>query len=135
MKDVRLVTYRSGAPKGLAYVEYEDEQTASQAVMKVDGLMIGDHTISVDISNPPERRMSKKDEDFIPSLGSGKKETEIRGKARTQVSLVPRSLKNPPVSAKPTSAAAKSDEKSPSNEQSSSGKSNSDFRKILLGIK
>jgi hypothetical protein len=45
--------------------------------MKVDGLMIGDHTISVDISNPPERRMSKKDEDFIPSLGSGKKETEM----------------------------------------------------------
>lgn len=25
VKDVRLVTYRSGAPKGLAYVEFVDE--------------------------------------------------------------------------------------------------------------
>lgn len=119
IKDVRLVTYRSGAPKGLAYVEYEDEQTATQAVMKVDGLVIGDHTISVAISNPPQRKLPKKDDDYIPSLGGGKKETEIRGKARTQVSLLPRSVKT-------------------LNEQSKnidSGKSNDDFRKMLLGIK
>lgn len=44
--------------------------------MKVDGLMIGDHTISVAISNPPERKMSMKDDEFVPSLGGGKKETE-----------------------------------------------------------
>jgi hypothetical protein len=56
---------------------YSTETALELGLGKVDGLMIGDHTISVDISNPPERRMSKKDEDFIPSLGSGKKETEM----------------------------------------------------------
>ena len=28
IKDVRLVTYKSGQPKGLAYVEYVDEVSA-----------------------------------------------------------------------------------------------------------
>ena len=53
------------------------QQCAAQAVMKVDGMMIGDHTISVAISNPPERKAQKKDDQFIPSLGGGKKETEM----------------------------------------------------------
>ena len=35
LKDVRLVTYRSGAPKGLAYVEYEDEVSESRDVSKI----------------------------------------------------------------------------------------------------
>ncbi|CAC5388461.1 SART3 [Mytilus coruscus] len=136
LKDVRLVTYRSGAPKGLAYVEYENENEATQAVMKTDGLAIGEHTISVAISCPPDRRPQK--DQFIPSLGSGKKETDIRGKARTQVSLLPRALKtggtassNEKSSSKSSSAAT--NEKPGSKEQS--GKSNDDFRKMLLGIK
>lgn len=53
------------------------QQSAAQAVLKTDGLMIGEHAISVAISNPPERKMQKKDEEFIPSLGGGKKETEM----------------------------------------------------------
>jgi hypothetical protein len=35
LKDVRLVTYRSGAPKGLAYVEYEDEVSENRDVSKL----------------------------------------------------------------------------------------------------
>lgn len=45
-------------------------------MLKTDGLMIGEHAISVAISNPPQRKMPLKDEEFVPSLGGGKKETE-----------------------------------------------------------
>ncbi|XP_071179062.1 squamous cell carcinoma antigen recognized by T-cells 3-like isoform X1 [Mytilus edulis] len=136
LKDVRLVTYRSGAPKGLAYVEYENENEATQAVMKTDGLAIGEHTISVAISCPPDRRPQK--DQFVPSLGSGKKETEVRGKARTQVSLLPRALKTAGATSSnekslSKSSAAATNEKPGSKEQS--GKSNDDFRKMLLGNK
>ncbi|CAG2237410.1 SART3 [Mytilus edulis] len=143
LKDVRLVTYRSGAPKGLAYVEFENETEATQAVMKTDGLAIGEHTISVAISCPPDRRPQK--DQFVPSLGSGKKETEVRGKARTQVSLLPRALKTAGAassnekslskssSSSAAAAAAAANEKPGSKEQS--GKSNDDFRKMLLGNK
>jgi len=35
LKDVRIVTYRNGSPKGLAYVEYEDEVRDQHSVMSV----------------------------------------------------------------------------------------------------
>ncbi|PIO27567.1 hypothetical protein AB205_0194100 [Aquarana catesbeiana] len=56
---IRLVTNRSGKPKGLAYVEYENEAQASQAVIKLNGTKIKDHTIQVAISNPPMRKHSE----------------------------------------------------------------------------
>ena len=40
LKDVRLVTYRSGAPKGLAYVEYEDEVSENRDVSKLYTIQI-----------------------------------------------------------------------------------------------
>ncbi|XP_076006887.1 spliceosome associated factor 3, U4/U6 recycling protein [Genypterus blacodes] len=90
VKDVRLVTYRSGKPRGLAYVEFADEAQASQAVLKMDGTDVEDNKITVAISNPPRRNMA----------GSSKSMTDImsrqvygaRGRGRTQVSMVPRSL-------------------------------------------
>jgi RNA recognition motif-containing protein len=50
-----VVTYRNGKSKGLAYVEFEDEQSASNALMQTDNMLIGEHQISVAISNPPKR--------------------------------------------------------------------------------
>uniref|UniRef100_A0A2I2Y2P4 Spliceosome associated factor 3, U4/U6 recycling protein n=1 Tax=Gorilla gorilla gorilla TaxID=9595 RepID=A0A2I2Y2P4_GORGO len=41
---------------GLAYVEYENESQASQAVMKMDGMTIKENIIKVAISNPPQRK-------------------------------------------------------------------------------
>ena len=35
MKDVRIVTHKSGAPKGLAYIEYEDEVILQTDLVKV----------------------------------------------------------------------------------------------------
>lgn len=55
------------------------QQDAAKAVVKTDGLRIGDHEIEVAISNPPQRGtpLNVRDEtSFTPSLGGGKKETE-----------------------------------------------------------
>uniref|UniRef100_A0A3B4YS52 Spliceosome associated factor 3, U4/U6 recycling protein n=1 Tax=Seriola lalandi dorsalis TaxID=1841481 RepID=A0A3B4YS52_SERLL len=60
IKEVRLVTYRSGKPKGLAYVEFADEIQASQAVLKMDSMEVEGNKITVAISNPPRRNMMDK---------------------------------------------------------------------------
>ena len=51
------------------------QDAAAQAVLKTDGLQIGDHMISVAISNPPQRKQPLSQQ--TPSLGGGKKETEM----------------------------------------------------------
>uniref|UniRef100_A0A672P5G3 Spliceosome associated factor 3, U4/U6 recycling protein n=1 Tax=Sinocyclocheilus grahami TaxID=75366 RepID=A0A672P5G3_SINGR len=93
VKAIRLITNRSGKPKGLAYVEYENEAQASQAVLKMDGTMLENFTLSVAISNPPSRKMEDK---AAPSriLGAAmmRQPQGARGKGRTQISLLPRSL-------------------------------------------
>lgn len=40
LKEVRLITYRNGHSKGLAFVEFEDEASAAKALVKTDGKMI-----------------------------------------------------------------------------------------------
>ncbi|KAM3868135.1 squamous cell carcinoma antigen recognized by T-cells 3 [Diretmus argenteus] len=93
VKDVRLVTYRSGKPKGLAYVEFADEAQASHAVLKMDGTVMEGNTISVAISNPPRRNAKDKPGSsgslaaMMPRQAYGS-----RGRGRTQLSLLPRSL-------------------------------------------
>ena len=55
------------------------QQDATKALLKTDGLLIGENEISVAISNPPTRKAPMGDRDetsFIPTLGGGKKETE-----------------------------------------------------------
>ncbi|XP_051520916.1 squamous cell carcinoma antigen recognized by T-cells 3 [Myxocyprinus asiaticus] len=93
VRAIRLVTNRSGKPKGLAYVEFENETQASQAVLKMDGTMLENFTLSVAISNPPSRKMEDK---AMPSrvLGGAmpRQPQGARGKGRTQISLLPRSL-------------------------------------------
>uniref|UniRef100_A0AAV2MSC0 Spliceosome associated factor 3, U4/U6 recycling protein n=1 Tax=Knipowitschia caucasica TaxID=637954 RepID=A0AAV2MSC0_KNICA len=94
IKEVRLVTYRSGKPKGLAYVEFANESQASQAVIKLDGTEVDGNKISVAISNPPRRNTmdkpgsSRASADMMPP----RQFHGARGKGRTQLSLLPRSL-------------------------------------------
>ncbi|KAK5871462.1 hypothetical protein PBY51_004344 [Eleginops maclovinus] len=130
VKDIRLVTYRSGKPKGLAYVEFADDTQASQAVLKMDGLDIGENKICVAISNPPRRNVMDRPGmdrmDLMPRQVFG-----ARGRGRTQLSLLPRSLhrqseplskvKNGTVEAAGTSSAGET-----------KPLSNSDFAKMLL---
>uniref|UniRef100_A0A674MDT1 Spliceosome associated factor 3, U4/U6 recycling protein n=1 Tax=Takifugu rubripes TaxID=31033 RepID=A0A674MDT1_TAKRU len=132
IRDVRLVTYRSGKPKGLAYVEFAEETHASQAVLKMDGTVIDGNTISVAISNPPRRNMDKPGSgrplDPIPRQVYG-----ARGKGRTQLSMVPRSLHRQNLPANNvengTSAAASA---STSATAETKSLSNSDFARMLL---
>ncbi|XP_045314188.1 squamous cell carcinoma antigen recognized by T-cells 3 isoform X1 [Leopardus geoffroyi] len=135
VKDIRLVTNRAGKPKGLAYVEYESESQASQAVLKMDGMTIKENVIKVAISNPPQRKVPEKPEArrgpggaLVPRQIYG-----ARGKGRTQLSLLPRALQRPgapaaqaengpaPRPAVTTSAATEAPKMS-----------NADFAKLLL---
>ena len=64
-------------------MDFEDEQSASKALEQMDGMLIGENQISVEISNPPKRKepgsfgaapsaeTAKKSEAVTSSLGSG----------------------------------------------------------------
>ncbi|XP_015268716.1 PREDICTED: squamous cell carcinoma antigen recognized by T-cells 3 isoform X2 [Gekko japonicus] len=105
VKEIRLVTNRAGKPKGLAYVEFENETQASQAVLKMDGLTIKDHVIKVAISNPPTRRFQERSEAAGrgPQAPFPRQIYGSRGKGRTQLSMVPRALQR---QSNPTAKAA-----------------------------
>ncbi|KAF3695804.1 Squamous cell carcinoma antigen recognized by T-cells 3 [Channa argus] len=135
IKDVRMVTYRSGKPKGLAYVEFSDESQASQAVLKLDGMEIEGNKISVAISNPPSRNMmdrpasSRPSTDLMPRQVYGS-----RGKGRTQLSLLPRSLhrQSALVSKVENGTVAEQVPATESATEETRPLSNSDFAKMLL---
>ncbi|NXW67907.1 SART3 protein, partial [Hirundo rustica] len=135
VKDIRLVTNRAGKPKGLAYVEYESEAQASQAVLKMDGLTVKDHVIKVMISNPPLRKLPERPEPGRASLALTPRQVYgARGKGRTQLSMVPRALQrqsNPVAKAEngmvQNSPAASSDPPAEPKKMS-----NADFAKMLL---
>ncbi|KAI0983671.1 hypothetical protein GJ496_002048 [Pomphorhynchus laevis] len=56
LKDVRVVTYKNGNSKGLAYIEYTTAKEASKALIKTDGMQIKELKISVAVSNTPARK-------------------------------------------------------------------------------
>uniref|UniRef100_A0A8C0PIF4 Spliceosome associated factor 3, U4/U6 recycling protein n=2 Tax=Canis lupus TaxID=9612 RepID=A0A8C0PIF4_CANLF len=135
VKDIRLVTNRAGKPKGLAYVEYENESQASQAVLKMDGMTIKENVIKVAISNPPQRKVPEKPE-TKKAPGGGMVPRQIygaRGKGRTQLCLLPRALQRPS-----TTAAQAENGPAPQPAVTTSAAteapkmSNADFAKLLL---
>lgn len=151
LKGVRLVTYRNGHSKGIAYVEYANETSATVALVQTDGMTMGNQTLQVAISNPPARgyrQQGKEDaaEDGqqrtqyplasqVASLGGGPKETGLRGRGRTQVSLMPRALQqrsSTAVTKKPEPKQEQPMEVSGSSSEGSKGLSNEDFRSMLL---
>lgn len=72
LKDIRVVTFRNGHSKGNAYVEYEDEISANEAVNKLDGTLIDGRNIKVAISNPvASKNEQKKDFKDTSILGGG----------------------------------------------------------------
>ncbi|XP_045697651.1 squamous cell carcinoma antigen recognized by T-cells 3 isoform X3 [Phyllostomus hastatus] len=135
VKDIRLVTNRAGKPKGLAYVEYENESQASQAVMKMDGMTIKENVIKVAISNPPQRKGPEKPEarkgpggPMVPRQMYG-----ARGKGRTQLSLLPRALQRPsPAAAQAENGPAPKPAVTASAATEAPKMSNADFAKLLL---
>uniref|UniRef100_A0A8C5LQW6 Spliceosome associated factor 3, U4/U6 recycling protein n=1 Tax=Leptobrachium leishanense TaxID=445787 RepID=A0A8C5LQW6_9ANUR len=135
VKETRLVINRSGKPKGLAYVEYENEAQASQAVLKLDGTKIKDHVIKVAISNPPHRKQTDNPETtrggtpMVPRQAYGP-----RGKGRTQVALLPRSLhrQNAPTATKNENGTPQTQPASSGAEGETKKLSNADFARMLL---
>uniref|UniRef100_A0A2K6EW48 Spliceosome associated factor 3, U4/U6 recycling protein n=1 Tax=Propithecus coquereli TaxID=379532 RepID=A0A2K6EW48_PROCO len=134
VKDLRLVTNRAGKPKGLAYVEYENESQASQAVMKMDGMTIRENVIKVAISNPPQRKVPEKPEarkapggPMVPRQIYG-----ARGKGRTQLSLLPRALQRPSATPQAENGPAPSPAVTTSAATEAPKMSNADFAKLLL---
>lgn len=95
LKDVRIVTYRNGHSKGLAYVEYQDEDTAGKALLSTDGMKIADKVISVAISQPPGRKKAQTSEQVLPvkSLGGTTVSRTTFGMPKTLLSMVPRTVK------------------------------------------
>lgn len=124
LKEIRMVEYRNGHFKGIAYIEYKDELSAKAAMLKTDQMELNDKKIDVAISNPSQsRRPVPTDTPLKYSLGGGSKNTGLRGKAHTRMdvkpggvsSMLPRAVQTP--------------DKPPEK------KSNADFRALLLGKK
>ncbi|XP_052023808.1 squamous cell carcinoma antigen recognized by T-cells 3 isoform X4 [Apodemus sylvaticus] len=130
VKDLRLVTNRAGKPKGLAYVEYENESQASQAVVKMDGMSIRENVIKVAISNPPQRKVPEKPEGRaapVPRQTYG-----ARGKGRTQLSLLPRALQRQGAAPQAENGPAPGLAVTTSVATEAPKMSNADFAKLLL---
>lgn len=99
LKEVRIVVYKNGRSKGLAYAEFEDEVSAKNALLKTDGMLIGENQITVAISNPPKRKdfEADKSNEKARSLGSGSYKTAAQAPSKassgatSSFSFVPRS--------------------------------------------
>ncbi|XP_027750182.1 squamous cell carcinoma antigen recognized by T-cells 3 [Empidonax traillii] len=132
VKDIRLVTNRAGKPKGLAYVEYENEAQASQAVLKMDGLTVKDHVIKVMISNPPLRKLPEAGR--ASTFPAPRQVYGARGKGRTQLSMMPRALQRQsnPVAKAENGMVQNSPATSSESPAEPKKMSNADFAKMLL---
>lgn len=119
LKDVRLATFRTGISKGIAYVEFEDEVSATMAMNKTDGTTFQDRVLTVALSNPPPRYDKKTTDREELSLGGGARER------KTQLSFVPISILRQ----------AKSSTMPPPPPPLGAQKSNADFRSMLLNKK
>ncbi|XP_011871430.1 PREDICTED: squamous cell carcinoma antigen recognized by T-cells 3-like [Vollenhovia emeryi] len=126
LREVRLVTYRNGHSKGLAYVEYHDEATAAKALLNTDGMKIQDKVISVAISQPPDRKKVHQTEENggqVKSLGGTSTSRTAFGVPKTLLSMVPRNVK------------ASSSNGSAASDGNGQSMSNQDFRNMLLNKK
>uniref|UniRef100_A0A182M2X6 RRM domain-containing protein n=1 Tax=Anopheles culicifacies TaxID=139723 RepID=A0A182M2X6_9DIPT len=128
IRDIRIVCYKSGKSKGLAYLEYETETAAKNAVLKMDQHVIDGFTLTVAISSPPPKKNPTATEPNLAvgdgggpsfSLGSGKKQL-TKGDVKQKLSpMIPTAV----LKKTATTRATTSDDKP---------KSNDDFRKLLL---
>ncbi|XP_025423964.1 squamous cell carcinoma antigen recognized by T-cells 3-like [Sipha flava] len=128
LKDVRVVTFRNGHSKGLAYIDYEDEISAAKALLKTDNMVIQDRTISVALSQPPERRNPSESKSYLPVA-------KFKSQASTS-SLVQRDHARTKLSFTPSVLQKKSDKSvSTTLGGDTAALTNDDFRKMLFGGK
>lgn len=125
LKEVRLVTYRNGHSKGIAYVEFHDEAHATKALLATDNTKVDGKIISVAMSNPRERKKLGDEASLIKSLGGSDSSRNIFGVPKAVLAMVPRNVK----------VAAAETEPTVDNNGVNKPMSNDDFRKALLGKK
>merc|ERR1711971_902933 len=92
---VRLVTYRNGHSKGIAFVEYEKEAEAAVALLKTDGTKLKGVELQVALSNPPKKEENppaSAPQQQVRSLGGTSQEPGPTGKGRSQLAFTPRVL-------------------------------------------
>ncbi|KAF0297252.1 Squamous cell carcinoma antigen recognized by T-cells 3 [Amphibalanus amphitrite] len=130
LKDVRLVTLRNGYPKGIAYVEFEDEAAAQRAVEQTDQTQLEGSTILVAISDPSKARGGAGAPTGAGGAGGAGRPRPDRPRAeelrpggrRQQTAFVPRALQKRP-------------DQAASGEPAAPPKSNAEFRNLLLAKK
>ncbi|XP_068623305.1 squamous cell carcinoma antigen recognized by T-cells 3 isoform X2 [Battus philenor] len=122
LKDIRIVTFKDGKPKGLAYIEYENEESAAKALKETDGLQLGDRKLQVAISEPPPKAAPTS----TPTLGQSKRDSG-GGMRRTQLSSF-----IPSVLQKPSTSKSSVANGSHANGEENRPLSNTDFRNMLL---
>lgn len=106
--DVRIVTKFNGQFKGLAYVDFANEEDAKLALKNIDQMVIGENTITVAISAPPDK---KAEPVLVP------KQSTRNSKTKLEIPFLPRSLQVKQTETK---------------DAPSISKTNDDFRKMLL---
>lgn len=123
LKDIRVVTHKDGKPKGLAYVEYEEEASAQAALAGTRSLVVAGRTVDVALSAPPPRAAAHPP---APPAALGQPKRDAGGgMRRTQLSsFIPSVLQRPSTSKAATNGDHTNGEKRPLN--------NSDFRNMLL---
>ena len=143
IKALRLIEYRNGQSKGIAFVEYASEAEAAKAIIATDGMELDGRAIEVAISNPPAKKGGKGAPHSGPppaaeaaaaglekSLGGGSREGP-RGRGRSQLAaLMPRALMTKAKDGAGASGAVKAKNGSAQKEEP---KSNQEFRQMFLG--
>merc|ERR1712112_299639 len=147
---VRLVTYRNGHSKGIAFVEFEKEAEAAVALLKTDGTKLKGVELQVALSNPPKKEENPPatPKEQVRSLGGTSQDPGPRGKGRSQLAFTPRVLATsstakgqaavklqPMKFVKPAGTGAKEGELVAGEKATNGGeasKSNADFRSMFL---
>lgn len=71
---------RNGNPKGIAYVEFVDDKSASKAIMSLDQTELQGFKISVAISAPPVKPSSNRGAvNALLTLGQGRRNQTNKG--------------------------------------------------------
>ncbi|XP_055386168.1 squamous cell carcinoma antigen recognized by T-cells 3 [Condylostylus longicornis] len=123
ISDIRIVYHKSGKPKGIAYIEYENENSASLATLKLDNYELKEHKINVAISAPPPKQSEKSQPFNINKmLGIGSAKSSNIKKPRMSF-LIPASVQR--------NISGKSASNSTNSNGSAPLKTNEDFRKFL----
>ena len=88
VREARIPVKRNGEPKGIAFLEYEDEVSAASAIVRADNMTLKTKAIKVALSNPPERKPES-------SAGSFNKASASKMLGKGTLAFTPRSISVP----------------------------------------